>query len=481
MGEAPLTPASAPLWMAALGWESKGAGVAKHRRLYEALKAALLYGDIPAGTPWPSSRQLARALGLSRGTVLVALEQLAAEGYLEARRGSGTRVAADLHSLAQLPVRRAASRFGPAGPTAPAQPFAVGVPACDEGSSRLLARFAARAWQEPRPAAEALDPFGHDGLRRALCGYLYRARGVRAEPDQVMIANGAQHALYLAARALLRPGDVAWVENPGYQGARAAFQAAGARLVPVPVDRDGLFWTTSPAPEVPRLMHVTPSHQYPLGTTMSIGRRQALLAYAAQHGAYVVEDDYDSEFRFDGYPLPALQGLDPAERVIYVGTFSKVLAPAWRLGYAVLPRGLIRALHTLRSATDRGSPHVLQEAFAPFIAEGHLERHVARWRRRYRARRDQLAAALADIPGSVLDPAPAGLHLVLGLPDATDDRAVAQAAGRAGVVAEALSAYYVQPPMRRGLVLGYAAFEPAVLAAAADRLAPVLAAATQHA
>ncbi len=277
------------------------------------------------------------------------------------------------------------------------------------------------------------------------CAAIYIARGVRAEPDQVMIANGAQHVLYLAARALLRPGDVAWVENPGCQGARAAFQAAGAHWVPVPVDRDGLCWTTSPAPKVPRLIHVTPSHQYPSGATMSIGRRQVLVAYAGEHGSYVVEDDSDSECRFDGYPLRALQGLDPAERVIYVGAFSKVLAPTWRLGYAVLPRELIRALRTWRAATDRGSPHFLPEAFAPFVAEGHLERHVARWRRRYRARRDALAAALTKLPGTVLDPAPAGLHLRLGRPDATDDRAVARAAGRAGVAAEALAAYSIQP------------------------------------
>ncbi len=207
----------------------------------------------------------------------------------------------------------------------------------------------------------------------------------------------------------MRPGQAAWVEDPGYQGAQAAFRAAGARLIPIPVDAEGVRWMD--APEVPRLMHVTPSHQYPLGSTMSIGRRQELLAYAAQHDAYILEDDYDSEFRYEGYPLPSLQGMDTKSRVIYVGTFSKVLAPTLRLGYVVLPPALVGAFRAWRRATDQGSPLPLPAGLAPFVAEGHLERHIARMRRQYRARRDALLAALPD---AAWEPALAGLHVVVG-------------------------------------------------------------------
>ncbi len=462
---------SAAVWIAGLAWEDQDRTAPKHRRLYETFKAALLAGSLRAGTKWPASRQLAALLHVSRGTVLLALEQLVAEGYLETRPGSGTRVAENLHPAS--PDVGPASTPLTANPMAPRPicPFAVGVPAVEPASWHRLARLAGAGWREPaRRGSLPLDEFGAVELRQALADYLHRARGVQAHPDQIMIAHGAQHGLYAAASVLMRPGQAAWVEDPGYQGARAAFRAAGARLIPVPVDAEGLRWMD--ASEVPRLMHVTPSHQYPLGCTMSIGRRQELLTYAAQHDAYIVEDDYDSEFRYEGYPLPSLQGMDPARRVIYVGTFSKVLAPTLRLGYVVLPVALIDAFRAWRRATDQGASRPLQVGLAAFIADGQLERHIARMRRQYRKRRDALVAALPD---ALWDPAPAGLHLVVGLPHGDDDRAVAHRAGCAGLAVEPLSQYYLAQTPRQGLVLGYAAFDPATLADAGARLADVLA------
>lgn len=350
-----------------------------HRQLYEGLREAILSGRLSAGALLPSTRELAAGLGVSRNTATSAYAQLLAEGYLEGRVGSGTYVARS------LPDDLLRARSGPGGepggagaevalsrrgrllaatPTTtardagPARAFRPGIPALDAFPFGLWRRLESRFWRRPPPGLLGYgDPAGYGPLRAGISAYLRAARAVRCSPEQVIVVSGSQQALDLAARVLLDPGDAAWVEEPGYAGARAALLGAGARLVPVPVDEEGLDVAAGArlGPDA-RLVHVTPSHQYPLGATMSLARRLELLGWARRSGAWVLEDDYDSEYRYAGRPLEALQGLDAEGRVIYVGTFSKVLFPSLRLGYLVLPPDLVDAFAAARELTDRHPP-----------------------------------------------------------------------------------------------------------------------------
>jgi len=310
-----------------------------------------------------------------------------------------------------------------------------------------------------------------------ISAYLGATRAVRCTWEQVIVVSGSQQALDLAARVLLDPGDAAWVEDPGYAGARGALLGAGARLVPVPVDGDGLDVAAGAQLGAgARLAYVSPSHQYPLGVTMSLSRRLALLGWASRSGAWVLEDDYDSEYRYTGRPLEALQGLDPEGCVIYLGTFSKVLFPALRLGYLVVPPELVDPFTAARELVDRQSPSVEQAVLAEFIAEGHFARHVRRMRVLYAERQATLVEAAARELSGALDvrPAEAGMHLVGWLPGGTDDREASRRAAAEGVEATALSLHGIEPPQRRGLLLGYAAVGEEEIRAGVRRLAASL-------
>jgi GntR family transcriptional regulator/MocR family aminotransferase len=317
---------------------------------------------------------------------------------------------------------------------------------------------------------------GYTPLRQEIAAYVTAVRGVRCRSEQVLIVNGSQQALDLAARVLLDPGDAAWVEDPGYLGARGALASAGARLVPVPVDGEGLSVETgiTLAPHA-RLVYVSPSHQYPLGVTMSVARRLALLSWASRADAWVLEDDYDSEFRYTGRPLACLQGLDVEGRVLYLGTFSKTLLPALRLGYLIVPDGLVDAFLAAHAVADRHSPTLEQAVLADFIAEGHFARHVRRMRTLYAERQAcLLEAAHRELDGALeLAPADAGMHLVGWLPSKIIDRDVTSAAAAHGVEVLPLSRYAMNPLVRGALLLGYAGFDRAAIRSGVTRLATV--------
>ncbi len=433
----------------ALGLD-RGVGVPLHRQLYEGLREAILSGRLRPGARLPSTRALAADLGASRNTVLAAFGQLLAEGYVEGRVGAGTTVASTLPEtlLRAHPEARAAERPGRrprlsrrgallvgtraalARGAVAARPFRPGLPGLELFPFDLWTRLVARRWRRvPRQLLDYGDPAGYAPLRDAIAAYLREARAVRCEAGQVIVVTGAQQAVDLAARVLLDPGDTAWVEDPGYPGARGALVAAGIRLAPVPVDGEGLDVGRG-ARQAPhaRLVYVTPSHQYPLGVTMSLHRRLALLEWASRSGAWILEDDYDSEYRYGGRPLAALQGLDTAGRVIYVGTFSKVLFPSLRLGYLVVPPELVDAFVAARALADRHSPSVTQAALADFIDGGHFARHVRRTRALYAERQAALVRAVRRALRGLLDvtPAEAGMHLLGWLPAGVDDRAAAR-------------------------------------------------------
>jgi GntR family transcriptional regulator/MocR family aminotransferase len=509
----------------------------RYRQIYDAVRAAILAGQLAPGTRLPATRALAAALGVARNTVVNAFEQLIAEGYLESQVGAGTTVARMLPDARPGPTLRPpphlqwrgeersgndqrdrrdqavrsdhpapsadgeqGSRAATGGPRvgplsrrgallattrvsvgaqpAPVQPFRTGTPDFAAFPSTVWARITAQHWQ--RPAPELLtygDPAGYAPLRAAIAAYLGEARAVRCTPDQVIVVAGSQQGVDLAARLLLDPGDAAWVEDPGYLGARAALTAAGAHLVPVPVGPEGLDVAAgmARAPHA-RLAYVAPSHHFPLGVMLSLQARLALLDWAAREHAWVVEDDYDSEYRYGGRPLAAMQGLDHAGRVIYVGTFSKVLFPALRLGYVVVPPDVAPAFAAARALADRHSPTVEQAILADFIAEGHFARHIRRMRTLYGARQAALIDAVQGEIGDLLmlAPANAGMHLVAWLPEGADDQHISQCLADVGITAHPVSSFALAVTLRSGLLLGYAAFPEATLREGVARLARVL-------
>jgi GntR family transcriptional regulator/MocR family aminotransferase len=454
------------------------------RQLEERLRHAILAGELAAGERLPSSRAMAARLGVSRTTVLAAFDRLLAEGYLVGQAGSGTYVAASSQRAEARPQappqlsRRGAriARTSVAMPHGggPAVPFRSGVPALDRFPADVWASLGAARLRDLRQAAAGYpDPAGHPPLRAAVADYLAAHRGVRCTPEQVLIVTGSQQAIDLAARVLLDPGDPVWVEDPGYLGARGALAAAGARLHPRPLDREGMTLGDGPA----RMVYVTPSHQYPLGVTMSLPRRLALLDWAERRGAFIFEDDYDSEYRYAGKPLTALQGLDESGRVIYAGTFSKVLFPALRIGYLVVPRALQRAFTAAIAIAGRGTPVQSQAVLADFMAAGHFARHIRRTRLLYAERQAALVAAARRHLAGLLEvgPAQAGMHLVGWLPEGTEDALAAARALARGVEAVPLSSLSLLRPPRGGLLLGYTGYDGSALEAGAARLAEALA------
>jgi GntR family transcriptional regulator/MocR family aminotransferase len=460
------------------------------RRIIAAIKEQIHGGVYQPGDRLPSTRAFATEWGASRTTVTAAYGQLIAEGYLTTRPGSRAIVAQGL-GVAAAPT--ASSADAPRHLSAFAQRLlALPAPAAAQ-TARIAdfrygdlsgADFPVLAWRRAfnkislrrAPQLRYGDPQGSAALRNALQAYLWRARGISCAPDQIVIVNGSQQGLDLCARLLLDPGDPFVIENPGYVLARHCFVAAGGLAVPVPVDADGLRTDSLPSA---RLAYVTPSHQFPLGSVLSAARRRALLAWAARTGAYVVEDDYDGEYRHDIAPIPPLQTLDAAS-VIYAGTLSKTLSPTLRLGYLVVPASLSRAFVAAKRLTDRHTPLPEQEALADLLASGAYERHVRGIRRRNTERRTVLLQALADLPAVTIAGADTGLHLVAWIDGVAADRepAILAAARAAGIGLYPVSPLYdaTEPrPPTAGFVLGYAGLDPDALRRGVAVLAAVLA------
>jgi GntR family transcriptional regulator/MocR family aminotransferase len=471
-----------------------------HRRVYLALKAKIRGGALGPAARVPSTRALARDLGVSRNTVMLAYEQLAAEGYLVSRDRAATSVAGVAsprsttglaRAAAEGPVRvsayarRLTARVDFPAPRPPGPhlrlryDFRYGRPAVDEFPRELWRRLLAAHARHASPDALGYgSPAGHAPLRAALSEYLGRARGVVSDADRIVIVNGTQQALDLVARVLLDPGDGAVVEEPHYPGATIPFEALGARLLRVPVDADGLDPAGLPrAAERPRLAYVTPCHQFPSGVIMPIERRRALLRWAARVGAWIVEDDYVSEFRYEGSPLEALQSLDH-ERTIYMGSFSKTLFPALRVGYLVLPRVLVRPFLAAKWAADRLSAPLYQEVLTDLIVSGQFERYLRRAGARNAARRRALIGALQERFGRRIEIAGenTGVHLVVWLNDVAPRQMkalIARAAG-SGVGIYSAAPYHAGPTRRAGLLFGYAALTEEEIRAGVARLATVL-------
>jgi GntR family transcriptional regulator/MocR family aminotransferase len=454
---------------------SSNDGLPRYQTIYRSLRASILGGTLKAGTRLPSTRTFAADLHVSRKTAEEAYAQLEREGFVERRTGSGTYVAdvpaparkvrVRLEGDRRMAIRsRAAMDAVSCVEPQVVRPFAAGLPALDAFPvdlwRRLVALHARRL-----DANEMIygDPAGYAPLREAVASYLVASRGVNCDASQVIIVNSSQQALDLAARMLLDPGDEAWIEDPGYYGARAAFLSAGARVVPVPVDAEGLDVAAGVAlaPRA-RVAYVTPSNQYPLGTTMSLERRLALLEWTRRANAWIVEDDYDGEFRYDGRPLAAIQGLDTTGRVLYAGTFTKSLYPSLRLAYLVVPPDLVDPFVRARTQLDGHPATFMQAVVADFLAGGHFGAHVRRMRALYHSRRDILLAALrrlrVDVAGS-----DAGLRLSVFIHGS--DRRASERAARAGLDVPPLSRLYCGASPRNGLVLGYAALSPSAIRA----------------
>ncbi|HUJ61935.1 MAG TPA: PLP-dependent aminotransferase family protein [Kofleriaceae bacterium] len=458
-----------------------------HRQLYDGYREAILDGRLRPGQRLPSTRSLARDLRISRMPVVLAFEQLVAEGYVESRVGAGSYVSA-LHAgsapPAAAPPRPGRRRLPRAALPELAEPWLdswgplrVGQLGLEQFPADVWGRLVARRSRVlPRRQLMYGDAMGYPPLREVLADHLRTVRSVRCTADQIMIVSGSQQALALAGRALLAPGDPVWIEEPGFPGARDALILAGARPVAVPTDADGLDVAAGIARcDRARAVYVTPSHQYPLGSIMSAPRRLQLLDWARRRGAWLIEDDYDSEYRYDNQPIASLQGLDDDRRVIYVGTFSKVMFPALRVGYAVLPLDLVTRFRRVRGALDNFPAPLYQAALYDFIRAGHFARHIRRMRGIYAERRALLVATIErELPEVTIVGDRAGLHLVIVLPRGLDDRAIATRAARRGLSVIPLSSCFAGARARSGLLLGYGATDATAIPDAVRRLAAIV-------
>jgi GntR family transcriptional regulator/MocR family aminotransferase len=463
-------------------------------QLARALRELVVAAVLRPGDRLPSTRTLAADLGLSRTTVVDVYDQLTAEGLIVSRVGDGAYVSAALDAaprpalparprpparLARL-AREASEQFFPriAHPAVP-RPFVTGTPACDAFPLALWAQLSARALRGPRPALMRYpEAGGLPSLREAIAGHLRMNRGIACAAEEVFVFHGAQDAFTRIAALFVDPGDPVWFENPGHIGARNALLAAGARLVPVPVDTEGLDVAAGLAAEPGfRLAFVTPAHQQPLAVAMSLERRLALLAAAERAGAWIVEDDAVGDLCFAGRPPPPLRSLDASGRVIHVGSFSKSLFPGLRLGFALAPPGLAEVFERIAGAILQGAATPLQATLAAFITEGHFAAHIRRMRKLYAERHDALVEAAGHrLAGRLaVRAARAGLATVGRLPPDVDEAAIATAAAARGVTVAPVSRFCVAPIPDRGLALGFAAASPREIAAGVETLAAVLA------
>jgi GntR family transcriptional regulator / MocR family aminotransferase len=502
----------------------RGNGQPIYRQLHRLLQQAILSRELPAGSKVPSSRLLAQELGIGRNTVTQVYEQLVLEGYVSSATGRGTFVAdsapdeiigvpepgapeapaapgapgstAALHAADQrapaetVPARRALSTRGARLVTGAgvsrrqSGAFMPGVPDVTKFPARVWSRLHNKYWRRPRPDLLTYAPGGGlAALRHALADYLRTSRSVRCTPEQIVITTGIHQSVDLAVRLLSDPGDVIWTEDPCYWGVRSVLHVSGLQSRPIAVDAEGINPSPDDLAEPPKLVLVTPSHQYPLGMVMSLARRRMLLEYARQNQCWIIEDDYDSEFRYGSRPLASLQGLDSSGQVIYVGSFGKTLFPGLRIGYLVAPEALAESFATASAELYREGQLLQQAMLAEFIAEGHFTSHIRKMRTLYGQRRQTLLDAASQRYGDALPAVggDAGLHLVMQLPAGSDDRLVAAAALERNIVVRPLSGYYAQPAQApSGLLIGYACVPDQDIAPAFDTLADVIDATLPH-
>jgi GntR family transcriptional regulator/MocR family aminotransferase len=466
-----------------------------YRQLDRQLRSAVLSGRLASGTRLPATRQLATELGVSRLTVQNTYEQLVAEGFLTAGIGSGTYVAdiAPEDLPPQQPDRRTQNKGSNASLSqrgeqisgtwagtrvSETRAFRPAVPAPELFPMAAWSKLWSRALRRLGPD---LFGYGQEGgyppLRMAIAEHLENARGVRCDPEQVIVTAGSQQSFALSALVLLDPGDIAWGEDPGHAAGRDVLTALGVSVLPVPIDEEGLSVTQGRAlGNDPCLIFVTPSHQHPLGVTMSLRRRLELLQYAQRCDAWILEDDYDSEFRYSGRPLPALQGLGDGHRVIYAGSFSKVLYPSLRMGYLVVPQELVGAFCAAQTVLCQGIPTLPQLVLAEFMQEGRFAAHIRRMRVAYFERQRTLLSALKEQAAGLLEaePTDAGMHLIAWLPDGADDMAVAGSLWQGGIDAIPLSIYTTHPYPRAGLLLGFTAVPPETIGPKVEQMVQIL-------
>lgn len=472
---------------------SRKTGASLFQQIYEGLRQVILSNRLRAGVRLPSTRLLAKELKVSRNTVMAVYDQLIAEGYLQGKARAGTFVAENLpvellatrkakkpaKSIVSRQIARRAQVFSQTSfwftpiHNAP-RAFQMGFSAIDEFPIEIWARITSRKLRTmPRKRLDYCETTGYPPLREEIAKYLTTSRGVRCEAGQVIIVAGSQQGLDLIARILLDEGDEAWIEDPKYNGAEGALLGAGAKLIHVPLDSEGLnIKQGDQLSKKPRLAYITPSHQFPLGVVMSLSRRLELLEWANKNSAWIVEDDYDSELRYAGKPLMTLQGLDDDNRVIYVGTFSKVLFPSLRLGYLVVPPDLVEDFTNALSLIMFHAPVIEQIVLTDFIREGHFGRHIRRMRNLYAERQKVLRNAVSQDLGEFLEAEKdgAGMHLVAWLKKGLNDQEIAKKALEYGVYAPPLSFYCTNTQLRNAVLLGYTGISPAEILMGVQRL-----------
>ena len=484
---------SAPAAVSPILPVDRSSGIPLHKQIYDGFRSAILRGDLRAGQSVVSSRTFARDLHVSRFPVLNAYAQLQAEGYFESRVGAGTFISASLpEQLMSVPRQATVPAQTPSGPRPISrrairvpgyQPspslkgwgaFGIHQPAFDQFPYHIWAGLVARHSQSPQATAlHHVDPQGALRFREEIASYLRTARGVKCDASHILVVSGSQQALDITTRVLLDPGNRVWLEEPGYQLQRSVLIAAGCRICPVPVDSEGLDVSAGiRSHRRARAAFVTPSHQYPLGSTMSASRRLQLLNWAQATGAWIVEDDYDSEYRYESQPVASLQGLDANSRVIYIGTFSKVLFPSLRIGYMVVPPDLVDRFVAVRFSMDIFPPYLYQEVLADFMRQGHFGRHIRRMRQLYAERRAVLVRSLRAEFGDTIEihGAEAGMHLAITLPPGTNDRDIAARAAESRIWVWPLSPSYYGEKSRPGLVLGFGSTPADLIPRAVSRL-----------